>query len=67
MLITTTDWYALAYEARLYNEENGTNLQPYEYVKQEYRARCENSQGRYQLELIFEDPKWETYYLMKQL
>lgn len=66
MLINIKQWGDLAYEARLYNEENGTTLEPYEYVKQVYHARCENAQGRYSLELIFEDPKWESYYLMKR-
>jgi len=67
MLITTTDWYDLGYESTLYNQKNGTNLEPYEYVKQIYHARCENAEGPGKLELIFEEPKWESYYLMKRL
>ena len=43
MLIKTGDWADIAYEAKLYNEENGTNLEAFQYLKQVYHAHIENA------------------------
>ena len=66
MLIKTGDWADIAYEAKLYNEENGTNLEAFQYLKQVYHAEIENAQGPGNLEMTFESSKWESYYLMKR-
>lgn len=66
MLIKTADWNYVCYECRDYNKENGTNLEAFQYLKQVYHAEIENAQGPGNLEMKFESPKWESYYLMKK-